>query len=167
LIGILVAAVFSVAFLWRAPKPSVPEIAVDSDVLRGFVDAYEEKEKISSELEAMERQVQKGRIPRRRYKVRRRALEGRLSNLSRDLANFKEKMRGSASGYANMVRQIEVAETELEGLEGDIRRTEIRRRRGEISSEAYHRLLSEYHRRREKARVTIEGMLLRLRTETQ
>lgn len=167
LMSVLVAAVFGIAFLWRAPKPSVPVIPVDSDVLKGFVDTYEEKEKISSELEAMERQVQKGRIPRRRYKVRRRALEGRLSNLSRDLADFKEKMRRSGSGYANMVRQIEVAETELEGLEGDIRRTEIHRRRGQISSEAYHRLLSDYHRRREKARVTIDGMLLRLRTESQ
>lgn len=165
LMGILVVAVFGVAFFWRAPRPSVPTIPVAPEVLRGFVDAYEERERISAELEAMERQVRKGRIPRRRYKVRRRTLEGRLSNLSRDLTNLKEKMQRSGPGYANMVRRIEVAETELEGLEGDIRRIEVRRRRGQISSEAYHRLLAEYHRRREKARVTIDGMLLRLRTE--
>lgn len=165
LMGILVAAVFGVAFLWRAPRPSVPMIPVASEVLRSFVDTYEEREKISAQLEAMERQVRKGRIPRRRYKVRRRTLEGRLSNLSRELTDLKEKMRRSGPGYANMVRRIEGAETELEALDGDIRRIEIRRRRGQISSEAYHRLLAEYHRRREKARVTIDGMLLRLRTE--
>ncbi len=165
LTGLVVAAVFGIALLWRAPRPTIPVIPVSPEVLRSFVDAYEERERISAQLETMERQVRKGRIPRRRYKLRRRTLEGRLSNLSRNLTDLKEKMQKSGPGYANMVRRIEVAETELEGLEGDIRRIEIRRRRGQISSEAYHRLLADYHRRREKARVTIDGMLLRLRTE--
>ena len=42
---------------------------------------------------------------------------------------------------------------------------EARYRRGEISKEAYNRLIGEYHRRRERAKVTIDGVLLRLREE--
>jgi len=50
-------------------------------------------------------------------------------------------------------------------VEEDTRRIEIRYRRRELSSEAYRRLLEEYHRRRERAKTTIEGLLLRLREE--
>jgi hypothetical protein len=164
-VGAVVLAIFGVAILWRAPKPPAPVIPVPTEVLKGFVDAYEEREKILLELENMEEQVRKGRIPRRRYKLRKITLEGRLSTLSRNLTEFREKILKAGPGYANIVRGIEIAETELEGLEEDIRRITARRRSGELSSEAYHRLLEDYHRRSERAKTTIKGYLLRLREE--
>jgi len=164
-VGAVVLALCGVVLFWRAPKPPTPTIPVPMDVLSGFVDAYEEREKILLELENMEQQVSKGRIPRRRYKLRKITLEGRFSTLSRNLTDFREKMRKAGPGYANIMRGIEVAETELEGLEEDIRRITARRRSGELSSEAYNRLLEDYHRRRERAKITIKGYLLRLREE--
>lgn len=164
--GIIVAVICAVAFLWRLPKrPAVAVTPVPSKDLRNFVDAYEKKTSILSELMSMEQQLQKGKIPRRQYKVRRETLEGRLSMLSRDLTGLKEKLRRLGARYAGIIGQIEVNETELEGLETDIKRVEGRYRRGEISKGAYLRLLEEYHRRRERARVTIDGVLLRLREE--
>jgi hypothetical protein len=53
----------------------------------------------------------------------------------------------------------------LMGAETDIRRLETRYRNGEISKEAYRRLLNEYNGRRDGARTTIDGVLLRLREE--
>jgi len=165
-VGVVVLVVSVVALLWRVPKPApVPVTPVPSKELRSFVDAYGKKESLLLELEGMERQLRGGKIPRRRYKVRRTAIEGRLSVLSRDLSGLRERLRGAGSRYANIMRQIEVAETELEGAENDVRRVEARYRRGEISKEAYNRLIGEYHRRRERARVTIDGVLLRLREE--
>jgi len=164
--GTIVAIVCAVAFLWRLPKrPAVPITLVPSKDLRSFVDAYEKKTSILSELMSMEEQLAKGKIPRRKYKVRRETFEGRLSLLSRDLTELKEKLRRSGVRYANIIGQIEVNETELEGLETDIKRVEGRYRRGEISKGAYLRLLEEYHRRRDRARVTIDGVLLRLKEE--
>jgi hypothetical protein len=64
-----------------------------------------------------------------------------------------------------MMRRIEIAEAELEGIEAGIRHTEARYRRGEISTAAYHRLLEDYYRRRERARTTIDGVLIRLKEE--
>jgi len=165
-VGTIVVVVCAVAFLWRLPKrPAVPITPVPSKDLRNFVDAYEKKTSILSELISMEQQLQKGKIPRRKYKVRRETLEGRLSLLSRDLTELKEKLRRSGARYASIIGQIEVTETELEGLETDVKRVEGRYRRGEISKGAYLRLLEEYHRRRERARVTIDGVLLRLKEE--
>ena len=164
--GVLVIIASAIAFLWRAPKPpAVPMVPVPPEYLRSFIEAYEGKTRILSELESMEKQLRKGRIPRRRYKVRKRMLEGRLSTLSRDLSGLREKIRTAGPKYANIMRQIEVAETMLEGVETDIRRVEARYRRGEISKGAYGRLLEEYHRRRERAKTTIDGVLLRLREE--
>jgi len=164
--GTIVFIICAVAFLWRIQKPpAVPITPFPSKDLRNFVKAYEEKTGILSELISMEQQLQKGKIPRRKYKVRRKTLEGRLSLLSRDLTGLKEKLRRAGARYTNIIGQIEVNETELETLEMDIKRVESRYRRGEISKGAYQRLLEEYHRRRERARVTIDGVLLRLKEE--
>jgi len=164
--GTIVIIVCAVALLWRLPKrPEVPITPVPSKDLRSFVEAYEKKTSILSELALMEEQLQKGKIPRRKYKVRRETLEGRLSMLSRELTELKDKLRRSGTRYASIIGQIEVNETELDGLETDIRRVEGRYRRGEISKEAYLRLLGEYYHRRDRARVTIDGVLLRLKEE--
>lgn len=166
-VGLLVTAVCVIAFLWRAaPKPpSVPVIPVSPKALRSFVDTYERKTSAIGELEMLEQQVRKRKISRRLYKVRKKALEGRLSVLSKDLTDLKEELRKAGSRYANMIRQIEVAETELEETTAAIRRIELRYRRREISKGTYSKLLEEYNRRKERAETTIDGVLLRLREE--
>jgi hypothetical protein len=166
-VGLLVTTVCVIAFLWRAaPKPlPVRVIPVLPEALRSFGDTYERKMSAIRELEMVEQQVRKRKISRRRYKVRKKALEGRLSLLSKDLVNLKEEIRKAGSRYANIVRQIEVAETELEETEVAIRRIKLRYRRKEISKGTYRNLLDEYNRRKERAETTIEGALLRLREE--
>jgi hypothetical protein len=164
--GVLIAAACVVVFLWRTPKPpSAPVVPVRRDVLGGFFDSYKEKRRLLQELELAGQQVQKRKISRRRYKVRRRGLESRVSVLSRDLSGLREKIRKAGPRYANAMRQIETAETELEGAEAAIRRIEVRYRHREISAETYRRLLTEYSRKRERAKTAIDGVLLRLREE--
>ena len=163
--GVLVAIVCTVALLRRAPKPLVSVVPLPSEVIRRFAGAYEDKTRILLELKSMEQRVRKGRIPRRRYKVQRKTLEGRLSVLSRDLTDLREEIRAAGPRYADVMGRIEVAETELEGVEEDIRRVETRYRRRELSSEAYRKLLEEYRRRKERAETTLDGLLLRLREE--
>ena len=162
--GILAIVASAVTFFWKAPKPSAsPRIPVPPKALRSFVDSYEEKTRIRSELESLEKRLRKGKIPRRRFKVRKKMLDGRLSTVSRNLSSLREKIRSAGSKYANMMRQIEVAETNLEGAERDMQRVKTRYRRGEISKGAYGKLLEEYNHRIEEAEATIDGVLLRLR----
>jgi len=165
-VGLFVTIACVIAFLWRAPKPTrVPVIPISPETLKGFVDTYEKKTSAIRELETLEQQVRKRKIPRRRYKVRKKAVEGRFSVLSKDLADMKEEIRKAGSRYANTMRQIEVAETELQETEAAIRRIELRYRRREISKGTYSKLLEEYNRRKERAETTIDGVLLRLREE--
>ena len=159
------------AVVWKRPKAPAgiaePTVAIRlrPESIRTFVDSYEEKRKIALEIDSLETKARKGKIPRRRYKVRRRTLETRLNALSRDLADLKEKMRVAGGRYARLMRQLEVAETEISGVEANIRSIKVRRRRGELSLEAYRKLLGDYRRRREKAENSINGVLIRLREE--
>ena len=163
-VGIIAVVASAVFFFWGTPKAiSVPKIQVQPKDIKSFVDAYEEKEAIRSEVQALEEQLQNGKIPRRRYKIRRKMLDGRLSAVSRNLSSISETIRAAGSKYANMLRQIEVAEAKLEGAEKDIQRIKARYSRGEVSKGAYGKLLEDYQSRIEDAEATIDGVLLGLR----
>jgi len=154
-----------IAFAWRRPKAPmvVSVVLVPRKTLNEFVESYEEKKRIVSELEQILGRARKGKISRRRYKVRKTTLENRLSVLSRRLTELRQRVMSGGAKYADIMRQLEVAETELDNIEADIKRIEVRFKRGEISAQTYRRLLEDDLRRREKARTTIDGVLLRLR----
>ncbi len=137
------------------------------EYFRSFVDAYEEKKRIDSELESLEARVEKGRIPRRRYKVMRRTLEARLSGVSKNLTGFKERMRAAGGQYSGLMLQLEVAEAEISEVRANIKNAETLHNRGELSLEAYRNRLADYQRKKERAENTINGILLRLREETR
>jgi len=161
----------AVAIVWKRPKSpaevtvTIIEMRLRPEYIRSFIDAYEEKKKIIFEMESLENRVRKGKIPRRRYKVQRKTLETRLNTLSRNLTESKEKMRAAGGQYAELMKQLEIAETEINEVEANIRSIEARHSRGELSLEAYRKLLTDYQRRKERANTTINGILLRLREE--
>jgi hypothetical protein len=161
----------TVAIVWKRPEAparvSVPIVGMRlrPEYIKSFIDAYEEKKKIIFDIESLENRVRKGKIPRRRYKVQRKTLETRLSTLSRNLTEFKEKMRAAGGQYVELMQQLEIAETEINEVEANIKSIESRHSRGELSLEAHRKLLSDYQRRKERADTTINGILLRLREE--
>ncbi len=162
------AAILLGVFVRKKPSLApitVPKVVVSPKIFRRFVEGYEERIKIISRIERLEEQARKGRIPRRQYKVRKTMLENKLSSLSKDLADLRETIRRVGPRYADIIRQLEIAEAQLEEAEAGIRRVRSRYRRGEISREAYRRLLEEHERRIDEANLKIEGALLRLREE--
>jgi len=164
-VGCIIAAV------WKRPKAParviVPTVAVSlrPEHIKSYVNTYEEKMRIVLEIESLETRVRKGKIPRRRYKVQRKTLETRLNTLSRNLTESKERMYAIGGHYADLMRQLEIAETEINEVEANIKSIEARHSRGELSLEAYRKLLADYQRRKERAETTISGLLLRLREE--
>jgi hypothetical protein len=89
-----------------------------------------------------------------------------MSALDRTLAETGGKMHTVGGHYSDLMRQLEVAETEIDEAEGNIRSIEARQTRGEISLETYHKLLGDYERRKDRAITATRGILLRLREET-
>jgi len=162
-----------VVVVWKRPKTSVPfriatpeaSIALSPDQVRAFTEAYEDRSRVTSELKVLEERAQKGKIPRRRYKVQRRTLEVRLDNISKGISGLKRVFRSAGGNYASLVRQLDVAEAELVEVETNIRTIEVRHRKGALPLDAYKRSLADYQRRKEKAEAAINGILLRLREE--
>jgi hypothetical protein len=155
-----------VAFMLQRPKApvsAVSTIMVARKILNDFVDTYEEKKKAQSDLEQIKRKAVKGRVSRREYKVRKTTLENQLSSLTKKLADSRQKIASGGAKYADTMRQLEVAETELDNIEADIRRIEVRFKGGDISALTYHHLLEEDLKRKDKAKTTIDGVLLRLK----
>jgi len=145
---------------------SVTSQAITSESLREFTDAYEEKKQLNTELKAMDARAQKGKIPRRQYKVQRRAIEIRLETLERNINKIKDALRSSSS-YADLVKQLDSAEEDLSDAEENIKKLETGQSTGEISIETYKKNIGEYQKRRDKDESTINGILLRLREKTR
>lgn len=154
-------------------KPAVPKatvivktaaVEITREDINSFIESYEEKRKILSEIETLETGLRRGRIPRRMYKVRRKTLMARIESINRTIENLKEKFKAEGR-YAKLMHEFEIAEAEKDEAEGNLRDAEIRHRRGEISLETFNRLAEEYRRRKENAETRIGGILVRLREE--
>ncbi len=161
-----------VALAWRRPKEaeaayvtSPAGIRIRHEDLKTFVEAYEEKQKIAFELDSLESRVQKGRIPRRRYKVRRKTLESRLETLDRSIAELRARIRSAGGRYSEHMLQLEVEESEIAEVDAGVKNIEGMHARGELSLEAYRKRLDNFQRRKENAETNINGILLRLREE--
>lgn len=170
-ISALVLVAGAIITVWHMARPTAVTVPsaitrIRAEDLRSFVDQYDDKRRLQRELETLEQQARKGKIPRRNYKVRKMTIESRMTSLSRDLKTLEEKIRMAGPKFNDLMRQVEVAEHELEGVEADITRTEIRYRRGEITPAAYNKLLEDAYRRRDRSKTSIDGVLLRLKEET-
>lgn len=146
--------------------PAGPNQSVTSESLREFTDAYEEKKQLNAELKAMDTRAQKGKIPRRQYKVQRRSIEIRLETIARNVNKIKDALRGSSS-YVDLINQLDSAEEDLSEAEENIKKLETGQNTGEISIETYKKNIGDYQKRRDKAESTINGILLRLREKTR
>ena len=137
--------------------------AVTAETIKEFIDAYEDKKQLSAELKSMDAKAQKGKIPRRQYKVQRSAVETRLEGIDRSIERTKEKLKGTTGTYADLAKQLDLAEADLAEAEENIKSLDTRQSTGEISIEAYKRDIGDYQKQRDKAESAINGILLRLR----
>lgn len=164
-----------VLVFWKRPKEAAPlqiatseaYVTLSSEQVRSFTEAYDEKSRLNSELQNLEVRAQKGKIARRRYKVQKRTLELRLDNISKNISDLKKTFRSAGGNYANLVRQLDVAEAELVEVEANTRNIDVRHRKGALPLDAYKKAKMDYQRRKERAEATINGILLRLREETR
>ena len=63
----------------------------------------------------MDAKAQKGKIPRRQYKVQRAAVETRIEGLTRSIERTKAIFRGAAGTYPDLIKQLDLAEADLLG----------------------------------------------------
>jgi len=128
-----------------------------------FTEAYDDRKRLNAEIRSLDARAQKGKMPRRQYKVQRRAIEIRLETLTRNISRLKDAFRSSGSAYTDLIKQLDSAEEDLTEAENNIKNLESQQNKGEISIETYKKNSADYQKRKDKAESTINGILLRLR----
>ncbi|HIJ07851.1 TPA: hypothetical protein HA274_00635, partial [Candidatus Bathyarchaeota archaeon] len=145
--------------------PKLTTGKIESEQIRALADAYEEKMRISSEITLLSQRAQKGKMPRRQYKVQKRALELRKASLSKTISELKPTFIAAGGNYADLVKQLDTAETEVNTAEANLKVADARRKTGELTIEDYKKSISDLQKRKEKAESKFSGILLRLREE--
>ena len=140
---------------------------VTTEDVKSFLDAYEDREQLKAEVKSMDLKAQKGKIPRRQYKVQRKAIENRIDNLSRTIDRKRQTFIASSSTYSDFARQLDLAEEDLGKAEENIKTLEQRQNKGEISIETFKKNAVDYQKQKDKAEAAINGILLRLREKTR
>jgi hypothetical protein len=162
--GVAIFVIF--LYLRKTLKPKTKLVKrVPKDVIRRFLSIYEERRRILLDLQSFERKVRQGKISRRRHKMLRKSLDGRLSRIQRSLNELRKQIGAGSRQHNERMKQLETSEAEIETLNHDIERVETRYRRKELSVEARRKLLDEYKRIKERAENTIDEILLRLQEE--
>lgn len=136
---------------------------ITSDNIRFFVASYDDRTQLYEELRALETRAQKGKIPRRQYKMQKNAIGVRVESLTRSIERTKAVFRGSGGIYPDLIRQLDLAEADLAESDENIRTLERRQNKGEISLEYYKKSLGGYQKLRGKAEAAINGILMRFR----
>ena len=143
--------------------PALPAVPIPADKVLRFVEAYERRMRLRNELSALREALRERKISRRKFRTRSKAIGDELAKLDKEISALVPELREVGGLLSELVRDLEVAESELDSVERDMRSLEVRYRRKEIGSEAYRRLLREYRRREDRARTAIREALLRLR----
>ena len=148
-----------------AGKPFQAKVSqhISIDDIEEFLNAYEDRKQLQNELHSMDARAQKGKIPRRQYKVQRQAIEIRMEGIGKSIERKKAKFRSHTGVYGDLVKQLDLAEEDFAESEDNIKTLEARQSSGEISLETYKRSIGDYQKKRDKAEAAINGILLRLR----
>jgi len=161
----LVAAALAAAILMKRPPKAV--IAAPVEKIRRFIDLHDEKRILRLELEKIGEEVSRGAITRHDYRRRSKAIENRLSELNRQLAALKSELKTIDPRYDQIARRLERAESEIDALRASEIQMTNQYRTGRISKDVYESLTRDLRKRMEKAKETVDSIIVTLREETR
>lgn len=142
-------------------------VKAPKDLIRRFVDFQDEKVALNAELDEMVRRLSRGRISKKEYRRRRKAIEGRLSRLDRNLSGLKAELKSIDPRYGELISVIEKGEAEITAVRTSIRQLYSQYRAGKISRETFNKISMELEKRISKAKSELEGALITLKEEAR
>jgi len=149
----------------RSRKQRELEVSEDRLRLRRFVELYEEKLTLSAEGDKLDEDIEERRISRSDYSKRRELLDSRISKAESLLKTLKDRIKQETPRFENVVREIEIAEVEIETGKTNLVELESRLRSRGVTRDAYRRLRQEYLGRIRRARSRIGRAILSLRED--
>jgi len=161
---ILVVALAVTFRLRKQPAPSVP---IPVERIREFVELYDEKTALKLEVERMEEELARGAITKHDYRHRKRNIDLRIDEINKALTTVKTELRSIQARYDDMLRRIEKAEAEVDAARVSQTQVRTQYRTGKITREVYDTLTTDLNKRVDKARETIDSIIITLREEAR
>ena len=161
----MVLVAIGAAILMKRPMKMITKIPIEK--IKRFITLQDEKIALRFELEKSSEKIARGAISKHEYRRRRKSIEMRISELNRTLAKLKSELKAVDPRYDQMIRRLDKAEAELEGLRMSDNQITTQYRSGRISKDAYESLSRDYRKRIEKARESIDIVIVTLREETR
>ena len=163
-VGSIAAAVLVVGATGAA---EVSIAGASSELIRRFVDLYDEKSAMRLEAEKMDDDLSRGALNRHEYKRRRRVIDLRIAELDKSLAPIKDQLSKASPRYQDMIRRLERAEADIQVVRTTSSDLKNQYRSQRIARELYESLTSDLARRKEKAQQTLDTIVINLREETR
>ena len=163
IMGLVVISLIAVTL----KKPAKPTIRIPIEKIRKYVDLQDEKNESRHQLERQDEELIRGRISRREHQRRKKTIGIRISELNRNMMPLKNELRKSDARYAEVIRNIEKSESEIEALRMNKFQLRGQYRSGRIIKDAYESLISDIDRKINRAEETLEGLLITLREEAR
>lgn len=165
-LGLAIILVGAVVMIKRRGRPPTPPLSVkDVRVIRAFINVNNETTALRSELKSLEKDLERRRIQKKRYKRRRGIILQQLRSLDREHSVLKREIISKEPSLREAIHQIEVAETELETVRLNTNKLRTQYRSGRISKKAYEELLKEYEKRSDRAQTKVDEAIMRLQRE--
>jgi len=161
----VIVGAFAAAVLLRRPQKVVA--AAPAEKLRKFVDLQDEKRTLRLELEKGGNELARGAMTKHDYRKRRRLIETRISELNKTLTSLKSELRNLDPRYEQMARRLEKAEGEVDALRASEEQITGQYRSGRISKDVYESLVKDLRKRIEKAKQTVDSLIVTLREESR
>lgn len=158
--GIITIIVSLVLYKKRRRQPL--QIIQDKNIesIRAFIEKYDERMMIWSEIEALEKRLDDKTISRKRYNRRKRITRQRFRSLDRAFSNAKNKIKQLDPRYAEHISKIEKIETELLALRDNIDGLRAQYRSGRLSKRTYRDLKSGYEKRIKRVERGLESTII-------
>jgi len=136
---------------------------VTPEHIKDFIETYESKKHLKTELRSLDAKAQKGKIQRQQYKLQKKTVETRIDGITRNIDRKKALWRRAGGIYSDWVIQIDLAEADMAEAEKNMENLIGLYDKGEISRENYKQAMIDHQKVYDKAETAIRGILKRLR----
>jgi len=164
LVEVVVAAVVAVSKLRKPAKP-LPVAPVDRII--EFVELYDERTALRLESDKMEQDMARGAVSRHEYRRRSREIEMRIEEIRKALQQVKAALSAASARYDEMIRRVERAEAEIDAARASAAQLRNQYRTGKMTREVYDSMVSDVRKRQDKAKETINSVIITLREEAR
>ncbi len=148
-------------------KPAQPLVVAPVDRIMEFVELHDEKTALSLELDKMEQDMARGAISRHEYRRRSREIDRRIEEMRKELQLVKTALSAASARYGEMIRRIERAEAEIDAAKASMAQLRTQYRTGKMARHVYDGMVSDVTKRQDRARETMNSIIITLREEAR